>query len=50
VLLGTTSLQELAGAAVDGGYADQSHLTREVRSLRGLTPTRLFDDRRIADE
>lgn len=37
---------ELASAAVDAGYADQSHMTREVRSLAGLTPTRLLQERR----
>jgi AraC-like DNA-binding protein len=31
----------LARAALDSGYADQSHLSREVRRLAGLTPSRL---------
>ncbi|MFJ3876822.1 helix-turn-helix domain-containing protein [Streptomyces sp. NPDC090077] len=28
-----------AGAAAEGGYADQSHLHREVKAFTGLTPT-----------
>lgn len=28
----------LAGAAIDAGYADQAHLTRECRALSGLAP------------
>ena len=35
----------LATAAVNAGYADQSHLTREVRELTGLTPARLLAER-----
>lgn len=35
----------LAGAAADAGYADQSHLTRDVRALTGLTPSKLLDER-----
>ena len=35
----------LAAAAADAGYADQSHLTREVRRLSGLTPASLIDER-----
>jgi AraC-like DNA-binding protein len=31
----------LATLAVDSGYADQSHLNREVRALAGLTPSEL---------
>lgn len=32
----------MAGLAVDAGYADQAHLSREVRRLTGLTPTELL--------
>jgi AraC-like DNA-binding protein len=35
----------LAAAAAMSGYADQSHLTREVRALSGLTPARLLTER-----
>jgi transcriptional regulator GlxA family with amidase domain len=31
----------LAQLAAETGYADQAHLTREVRTLSGLTPARL---------
>jgi AraC-like DNA-binding protein len=31
---------DLAGLAVDGGYYDQAHLTREWRALSGLPPAR----------
>lgn len=34
----------LADAAADAGYADQPHLTREVRALTGVTPTRLVQE------
>jgi AraC-like DNA-binding protein len=37
-----------ADAAAQGGYADQSHLCREVRAVTGLTPTELA--RRIEDD
>ncbi|MET7470834.1 helix-turn-helix transcriptional regulator [Micromonospora sp. NPDC005222] len=33
----------LAEVAVRSGYADQAHLTREVRELAGVPPTRLLD-------
>jgi AraC-like DNA-binding protein len=36
---------DLAAASADAGYADQSHLTREVRALSGLTPARLLTER-----
>jgi AraC-like DNA-binding protein len=32
----------LAGLAIDAGYADQPHLTREVRSIMGATPAQLL--------
>ncbi len=35
----------LASAAADAGYADQAHMTREVRSLAGITPARLVQYR-----
>jgi len=36
---------DLAAASADAGYADQSHLTREVRALSGLTPAQLLAER-----
>jgi AraC-like DNA-binding protein len=33
---------DLARLALDAGYADQAHLTRECRRLAGLTPTELL--------
>ena len=44
-LLGLTALRRedgLAAAAAELGYADQAHLTREVRELSGLTPVELL--------
>jgi AraC-like DNA-binding protein len=35
----------LADAAAEAGYADQSHLTRDVRELSGLTPAKLLVER-----
>jgi transcriptional regulator GlxA family with amidase domain len=32
--------QDLAGVAVDCGYADQSHLDRDFRAFTGLPPSR----------
>jgi hypothetical protein len=32
----------LAGLGIDAGYADQPHLTREVRSIMGTTPAQLL--------
>jgi AraC-like DNA-binding protein len=32
----------MAGLAIDAGYADQAHLSRECRRLTGLTPRRLL--------
>ena len=37
--------QGLAAAGADAGYADQAHLTRDVRALTGVTPKRLLDER-----
>jgi AraC-like DNA-binding protein len=36
------SVPDLARLALDAGYADQSHLTRECRRLTGLTPAALL--------
>jgi AraC-like DNA-binding protein len=36
----------LARAAIVAGYADQPHLTRDVRRFSGLTPARLIRERR----
>jgi AraC-like DNA-binding protein len=33
---------DLASLAAEAGYADQAHMTREVRRLAGTTPTELF--------
>ena len=35
----------LAQAAVDSGYADQPHLTRETVRLAGLSPAALIRER-----
>jgi AraC-like DNA-binding protein len=37
--------QGLAAAAADAGYADQAHLTREVRALTAVTPALLLKER-----
>jgi AraC-like DNA-binding protein len=37
-----SSRLDLASLAAEAGYADQAHLTREVRRLAGSTPTELF--------
>jgi len=34
--------QHLAGLAFEAGYADQAHLTREVRRLSGFSPTQVL--------
>ncbi|RKN44095.1 AraC family transcriptional regulator [Streptomyces hoynatensis] len=36
--------QDAAGVAADGGYADQSHLHREVAAFTGLTPVTVVDE------
>jgi methylphosphotriester-DNA--protein-cysteine methyltransferase len=36
---------DLARAALDAGYADQAHLTRDCARLSGLTPGRLALER-----
>ena len=36
----------LAMLAVDAGYADQAHLSREVRALCGMTPSALREQAR----
>ena len=38
----------LAAAAAAAGYADQPHLTRDVRRFSGLTPASLIEERRSA--
>jgi AraC-like DNA-binding protein len=38
----------LATAAAHAGYADQSHLTREVHDLSGLTPAQLLTERQAS--
>lgn len=40
--LRSASADDLAGSAITAGYADQAHLTREVRALTGLTPGELL--------
>lgn len=40
----------LAAAAADAGYADQPHLTREVRRFCGLTPANLVNERRTGTQ
>jgi AraC-like DNA-binding protein len=40
--LSRTTPADLATIAVEAGYADQAHLTREVRRLAGTTPGRLL--------
>jgi methylphosphotriester-DNA--protein-cysteine methyltransferase len=38
---------QLAVAAAATGYADQSHLTRDVRRFCGIAPARLVRERRF---
>jgi hypothetical protein len=40
---------DLASAAVQAGYADQAHLTRECSALAGLTPAALARVRHAHD-
>lgn len=40
--VGQQSPPSLAWLAADSGYADQSHLSRDVRQLTGLTPSELL--------
>ena len=35
----------LASAAADAGYSDQAHMSRDVRGLSGVTPSRLIAER-----
>lgn len=42
---GNAGRPDLAGGAILAGYADQPHLSREVRKLTGLTPARLLAER-----
>jgi AraC-like DNA-binding protein len=37
----------LADAAAEAGYADQSHLTRDVVDLTGVTPASLLEERQV---
>jgi AraC-like DNA-binding protein len=37
----------LAGLAFEAGYADQAHLTRDVRSLSGFTPATILSQLRL---
>jgi AraC-like DNA-binding protein len=43
-LLESSPVANLASAAVDLGYADQAHMTRECRRLSGKTPGELRDE------
>jgi AraC-like DNA-binding protein len=36
----------LASLALDAGYADQAHMTRELRDLTGFTPRELLTRQR----
>lgn len=48
-LLARTRRAGLAEIAAEAGFYDQAHLTNEVRSFTGLSPTQLVD-RRLPDE
>jgi AraC-like DNA-binding protein len=39
---------DLAAAAIEIGYADQAHLTRECARMSGLTPVALIKNRSTA--
>jgi AraC-like DNA-binding protein len=41
-------IRPIAHLAADCGYADQAHLTREVKQLSGLPPARLLAERKAA--
>ena len=43
--IATADEADLAGAALDAGYADQAHLSRECARLTGLTPSGLLRTR-----
>ncbi|WP_017623891.1 helix-turn-helix transcriptional regulator [Nocardiopsis chromatogenes] len=45
-LADSAPVQRLADLAVQAGYADQAHLSREVRRMSGLTPRALLRERR----
>jgi AraC-like DNA-binding protein len=40
--------EDIAAAAIDAGYADQAHLTRECRALTGLAPSEWVSARRAS--
>ena len=42
VIVGSTAKSYLANLAAVAGYADQAHITREVRRFSNCTPTILF--------
>jgi AraC-like DNA-binding protein len=48
-LVRSEQMTGLAGLAADAGYADQAHLTRDVRALSGLTPKAILEQLRIGE-
>jgi AraC-like DNA-binding protein len=38
----------IAEAAAEAGYADQPHLSREVRALAGVAPSKIYAGQRGA--